>query len=173
MTNLLTLATNESAALTVWAPRRVAGTPALERDPASAALRITTGNGAAGAWVSTVWLEAGTYVVRGRIKTKDVATTSRQRLKGAALRVVAPRKLSAGLDWDWFPPHYSGDRERRGDLASPRCVRTRLTGTADWTEVAYEFELREPIADLEVLCELNADAGEAWFDLPSLLLTRK
>jgi len=173
VTHLLRLGTNESVELTNWTPRRVSGAPVIEQAPDGAALHLSTQNGSAGAWVSTVWLEAGTYAVRGRVKTKDVAATSRQRLKGAAVRVFAPRKLSAGLEWDWFPPHYSNDRERRGDIASPRCARTRLTGTADWTDVSYEIELREPVADLEVLCELNADAGEAWFDLKSLRLARK
>ena len=58
-------------------------------------------------------------------------------------------------------------------MASTNSANTRLTGTTDWTLVKYEIELRNPIADLQVLCELYAKSGEAWFDPKSLKITRK
>jgi hypothetical protein len=59
---------------------------------------------------------------------------------------------------------------RRGELCPSNCTPLRLTGTTNWTEVTCEIELRQPLADLEVLGELCA---EAWFDPRSLKIARK
>lgn len=47
----------------------------------------------------------------------------------------------------------------------------KLIGTSDWQKFTYEFQ--EPEAtDVEFICELKAQQGEAWFDLESLRLVR-
>ena len=46
-----------------------------------------------------------------------------------------------------------------------------VADTADWTRVSHDFELPEG-RDLELVAEIRANAGEAWFDLGSLHLTR-
>ena len=38
--------------------------------------------------------------------------------------------------------------------------------------MSYEFELRQPMADLAIHCELRAASGEAWFDSESLQIIR-
>ncbi len=46
-----------------------------------------------------------------------------------------------------------------------------VTATTDWTPVTHEFELSEA-RGVELVAEIRANAGEAWFDLGSLHLTR-
>ena len=48
----------------------------------------------------------------------------------------------------------------------------RLTGEHDWATVSHEFELRQPLADMQLQCVLQSTDGEAWFDLSSLRLRR-
>ena len=167
------LGLNETVHLADWDPRNVLSRPVLDRAQAPDALHITASKGSAGAWVHVAWLEEGAYTLSGRIKTAGVVPNPRQSLRGAGLRVVSTRKQNDGVHWDWFPFRESGDLARRGEMAIPNAPNPRLSGTRDWTVVTYQFELRQPLADLELLCELYADAGEAWFDLNSLQLTRK
>ena len=46
-----------------------------------------------------------------------------------------------------------------------------VSATTDWTPVSQDFDLPEG-RGLELVAEIRADAGEAWFDLGSLHLTR-
>jgi hypothetical protein len=43
---------------------------------------------------------------------------------------------------------------------------------ADWTRCTYEFEVQEPVADIELICELRGGTGAAWFDAGSLQLVQ-
>jgi spore coat protein H len=45
-----------------------------------------------------------------------------------------------------------------------------LSGTADWQEVSYSFEVPDSGAEVEFVCELRASQGEACFDGSSLRL---
>lgn len=47
-----------------------------------------------------------------------------------------------------------------------------LAGTTDWKQVTHDFELPAG-RDLELVAEIRADAGEAWFEIDSLKLTRR
>jgi spore coat protein H len=49
----------------------------------------------------------------------------------------------------------------------------RLTGDADWQTAEFAFEVAEPERAVVLVCELRADAGEAWFDPASLRLRRR
>ena len=174
MTNLLRLASGETASLSGWKSRTRSGSPGFnELDARSDALHIKTGDAAVGAWFTTVWLEEGRYVVEARVKTRGVTPLPNDPRGGASLRVFSQRKQTEGLNWGWFGNRKSGHPETRGEMATLRTIAPRLTGTADWTIVTYDFNLTEPMADLEILCELRAAAGEAWFDLQSLKLKRK
>ncbi|HEY2952475.1 MAG TPA: CotH kinase family protein [Verrucomicrobiae bacterium] len=171
---LVRLGPRESAPLSGWDNQVVAGDPVFAKlNAPSAALHITTKNSCSGAWFSTVWLEQGRYVVEGKIKTRAVVARPNDERGGAGLRVISQRKVSNGLSWDWFPYRESRDREARSEMPAPTSTSKKLDGTTDWTTVTYEFDLREPMADLEILCELRAKSGEAWFDLKSLKLTRQ
>jgi hypothetical protein len=45
----------------------------------------------------------------------------------------------------------------------------KLTGTMPWTDFKYPFEVSDD-GDVELICELRASNGEAWFDAGSLRL---
>jgi hypothetical protein len=129
---------------------------------------------AAGAWCTTVWLEEGRYRVTGKVRAQGVAANGRLTRSGVGFRVFSHRKLSTGVVWDWFPYRESNDFENRGELDSDRsdAPNKRLSATTDWVELSYDFDLRQPAADLEISCELRANQGEAWFDLDSLRIVR-
>jgi hypothetical protein len=81
--------------------------------------------------------------------------------------------LSNGSDWEWFPFKESQDLQLRGELPQIGESTARLSGDSDWIAVHYDFDLRQPVADLDIYCELRAAKGEAWFEVPSLKLIRK
>jgi spore coat protein H len=163
---------NQPVLLTNWSRRIQAGQPRLDLATEPDLLHLAATPGSIGAWLTTVWLEEGNYRIEGRVKTRAIQAGAGDPLAGAGLRVWSNRKITEGLQWSWFPYRESGDRLRRGEVVAPDFVPQRFTGSRDWTDVTYEIELRQPIADLEVRCELEADAGEAWFDLSSLRITR-
>jgi hypothetical protein len=171
--NLLQLGPGASTPLTNWASKTDAGHPAFSKSKEKpASLHISAGDKqSAGAWSTSVWLEEGTYRVVARIRTRDVVPSHNGARPGAGLRVWSKRKVTDGVHWDWFPYRESQEIETRADLPAIE-ESERLTGTTDWTEVSYNFELRQPIADLQISCELRARSGEAWFHLNSLKLTR-
>lgn len=170
--HVLRIATNETARLTDWKPRTAQGNALLERAESPAALHIAARGSSDAQWLTTVWLEEGSYRIEGRIKTRGVVADSNQVLPGAGLRVWSNRKVTDGVHWGWFPYNESHDFLHRGEVVSSNCVPVRLVGTQDWTPVTYDIELRQPMADLEVRCEFSGREGEAWFDPDSLRITR-
>jgi hypothetical protein len=75
--------------------------------------------------------------------TREIAADSRDRRAGAGLRV------------------------------SQQSAERKVLGTTDWNTVIYEFDVGSGIQDIELVCELRAAKGEAWFDADSLRLFRK
>jgi hypothetical protein len=47
-----------------------------------------------------------------------------------------------------------------------------LIGNAEWTDHAVEFEVNAAEQEVELICELRARAGEAWYDRESLRVRR-
>ena len=47
-----------------------------------------------------------------------------------------------------------------------------MSGERDWQLVTHEFKLRQPLADVQIQCALQASSGAAWFDLSSLKIRR-
>ena len=137
------------------------------------ALRIHVGDAPAfGAWVTTTWLEEGRYRIEGRVKTLGVQAEARDD-GGAGFRVWSSRKDTRGASWGWFP--YTSSRDPRGGGLIPvftNTVQLRLAGDKEWTTVTHEFELRQPLADVQIQCALQASSGAAWFDLSSLKIRR-
>lgn len=169
---------NETSAisLTGWRPQTdpdsEAGAPTLTQTTNPPALHLhANATGQVGAWSTTVWLDEGTYQVSARIKTRVKKTDSENRPVGAGLRVRSTRKQTEGSNWDWFPYRESRNPQQRGVLPALKTSR-RLSGTNDWTEITYDFDLRQPLADLEIHCELRSSEGEAWFDTNSLKIRR-
>ena len=44
-----------------------------------------------------------------------------------------------------------------------------LVSTTDWTELACEFDMSEEQPEVELVAELRATAGQAWFRTPARL----
>jgi hypothetical protein len=170
--NLTAQTLGEPVALSGWRPQVQSGRCLLEQTTAPEALHITTGEGGGAYWLTTVWLEEGRYRFEGRVKTKGVRADLDYPLAGAGLRVWSNRKMTDGVHWGWFPYSQSRDALRRGEIVATNCIPRRFIGSRDWFDVTYDIELRQPMADLEMRCEIHGDAGEAWFDLKSLRLTR-
>jgi hypothetical protein len=47
-----------------------------------------------------------------------------------------------------------------------------LVGDLNWSLLAVEFEVESEDRDVELICQVRASAGEAWFEEGSLLLRR-
>ena len=125
-----------------------------------------------GAWITTVWLEEGRYRIEGRVKTLGVESQARGE-DGAGFRVWSSRKDTRGASWSWFP--YGNSREGRLAGLIPVFAGTpqqRLTGDTEWTTVTHEFELRQPLADVQIQCALQGSLGAAWFELSSFKIRR-
>jgi hypothetical protein len=166
--------TNEEAAVLLvgWKTQPSPGDSTLSTTNDASVLHIQTKPpDTIGAWVTKVWLEEGSYRVTARIKARVTTIDPDDRFAGAGLRVQSHRKLTEGSSWDWFPYRESRNPQTRGILPPLKTSR-RLSGTNDWTEVTYDFDLRQPMADLEIRCELRANDGEAWFERESLKIRR-
>jgi spore coat protein H len=171
--HLLRLAPGDSIQLTNWNSRRASGSPFFDRSSNPAALHVRLKERGVGAWFTTVWLVEGRYRIEGRAKTSGVEADTSDSLEGTGLRVTSSRKQTDGLEWGWFPLRRGRDPRRRAEVQAPGFTPKRLVGTRDWTEVVYRIDLRQPMADLDVLYELRADSGEAWFDPGSIRLVRE
>ena len=168
------IALNAAIPLTGWKTQRDLGDVSfIQTTNFPPALRlVASGSPGFGCWTTTVWLEEGRYRIEGRVKTLGVESNT-GREGGAGFRVWSSRKETRGASWDWFPYNRARDPQHGGLI--PVLTRTplkRLKGDTKWTTVTYEFELRQPLADLQIQCALEASAGAAWFDLSSLKIRR-
>jgi hypothetical protein len=93
-------------------------------------------------WRTKATLEEGAYRFEGKIRTKEIRASGGEPQSGAGLRI------------------------------SGGGVTAELNGTQDWQKFAYPFRVPEGGGDVEVVCELRASRGEAWFDTASLRLVR-
>ena len=80
--------------------------------------------------------------MRGRIRTRGVQAAPDQRYPGGAAF-----RLSGGEHARLF------------------------TGDSEWTEFVHPFQIHDP-RDIELVTEIRAHAGEAWFDLKSMQLKK-
>ncbi len=170
--NFQAMVLNTPMPLTNWTMHREGDVGFSRTTNTPAALRLHASSGPGfGAWTTTVWLEEGRYRIEGRVKTLGVQSNERE--GGAGFRVWSTRKETRGASWSWFP-YGSGRDPRMGGLIPvfTNSVQHRLLGDKEWTTVAHEFELRQPLADLQIQCALQASSGAAWFDLSSLKIRR-
>ena len=67
---------------------------------------------------------------------------------------------------------------RKGEGAGLRISGTtqpranRLAGDSPWKRLDFEFEVAPSLDSVELVCELRATQGEAWFETDSLVLVR-
>ena len=95
-----------------------------------------------GSWRLPVWLPPGRYRLEGQAKTRGVAGLPSQTGSGAGLRVLGGRR-GRGL-WEFSP----------------------------WTTVQHTFVVQQDCEWVELIAELRAFSGSAWFDPESLRLVR-
>jgi hypothetical protein len=48
----------------------------------------------------------------------------------------------------------------------------QLVGTTHWQPLTFEFEIPDAQREVELVAELRATAGKAWFDLSSIRLVK-
>lgn len=107
-------------------------------------LHIQAGPRTSASWRTKVWLVPGRYRFEACVRAVGVKTLPFGRTSGVFLSVPG--------------------RNGRGSLP--------LTGDHDWTLLRVEFDLSKEETEVEMLCNLRAQAGEAWFELESLRLVR-
>lgn len=156
----LTFGSDGVARLADWKPRTEFGKPVLDETVEAGGkkmLHIGATNGSCvGSWSTKVRLGPGRYRFEGKIKCRGVLADPGDRKGGAGLRTADRRAAQ------------------------------KLSGDTGWTDVVFEFDLTEAqrefgfmgkiesvTPEVELLCELRAAKGEAWFDRESLRLLRK
>ncbi len=107
-------------------------------------LLIRAGPVTAASWRAVVLLKKGRYRFEGRARVAAVQPLPYGRHQGAALRVSGQTRASKGL-----------------------------VGDSTWQPLAAEFEVGAETTETELICELRATRGEAWFDFDSLRLVKR
>jgi hypothetical protein len=131
--------------LTGWRPQTDIGDPVLqkdEQDPNRPLLSIVAEDSCAASWRCTVVLDEGRYHFEGRLRLEGVKFGDRDPKTGAGLRISRSRFAK------------------------------KLTADCPWTPVTFEFEVQQAQTPVELVCELRASEGKAWFDQRSLRLRR-
>jgi hypothetical protein len=103
------------------------------------------GNRCFGSWRSRVLLARGAYSLRGRVRTEGVVPIADRKGTGAGLRL--------------------------GDSETPR--RNQAIGDSGWRMLEQHFEIHSSHEEVEIVCELRATEGRAWFDRASLAIVRR
>jgi len=97
-------------------------------------------------WRCRVLLGPGDYHFTGMVRTTGVIPVKDKKGEGAGIR-------------------FSQFNTNRANA---------VIGTSPWTNVQFDFQVPPgPNVEKELLCELRASKGEAWFDLDSLTLLKK
>lgn len=103
------------------------------------------------AWRTRVLLPPGRYCFEARVCTTGV------------VKLVEPLKPGQVLKGEG-----AGIRTSRAAATRPN----QVLGNSAWQLLQYEFEVTDANQPVELICELRAAAGEAWFELESLRLKK-
>jgi hypothetical protein len=138
---------DNSAKLTNWRP--ASNTPKGQQDQVKdaagkTALWLSAADQTKVSWRKRVKLEPGHYRFEGLARCTSVVPAG-----------VARKGEGVGL-------RISGTKQPRDN---------KLSGDSDWEKLTYEFDA-PPDSEVELVCELCASRGEAWFDTDSLKLVR-
>jgi len=107
------------------------------------ALHIFARSDTLASWRTKALLTRGRYRFAGKVRVKAVEPLGYGVHQGAGLRL-------------------SGSRRKCADLV----------GNSSWQELETEFEIDSQAEQVELICELRASRGEAWFELDSLRVLR-
>jgi hypothetical protein len=108
-----------------------------------AALHIGTTAETTASWHARVLVPAGRYRFQGEVRVAGVKPLPQGVYQGAGLRIGG------------------GYREQ-----------ATFTGDSAWQTVGTGFQVTQPLEEVELICELRARAGDAWFDVASLCVLR-
>jgi spore coat protein H len=108
------------------------------------ALAIHAGPVTSASWRTKVLLPPGRYRFEGAVKTSAIAPLKFGRNHGAGLRIAGPAIARSAL----------------------------LQGNQPWTQTQVFFNSSAREQEVELICELRASKGDAWFELESLRLVR-
>jgi hypothetical protein len=136
---------NDTLRLSGWGRRTQKGSPEFRLEKSSEGhdlLYLAADGDTICSWRTKTTLEEGAYRFEGKIRTKNVKPSSGEPNGGAGLRI------------------------------SGNGVAPELTGTQDWQSFSYPFDVSEGAGSVEVICELRASRGEAWFDMSALRVVR-
>jgi hypothetical protein len=106
-------------------------------------LHIVAGPQTLASWRAKALLERGRYRFEGRAKVAGVKPLASGIHQGAGLRIGGGVRQAANL-----------------------------LGDSSWQPLAVEFQVQEASREIELICELRASAGQAWFNLDSLRIVR-
>jgi hypothetical protein len=96
-------------------------------------------------WRRKVLLAQGRYEFQAQAKTEDVSP-----MQGQDDNAADEKGTGAGL-------RISGANRTEG-----------LHGTNDWKSMKFEFEIVEPVREVELVAEIRAMQGKVWFDKATL-----
>ena len=136
---------NSALHLTGWGHSSQMGSPQFNQskdDSGNEVLYLAANGNTICSWRTRLALEEGAYRFEGKVRTHNVKSSSGEPTGGAGLRI-------------------------HGGPVAPE-----LNGDQDWQKVSYSFRVPEGGGDIEVVCELRAARGEAWFDKSSLRVVR-
>jgi len=145
----LDLGSENRATVSGWEPEvaeaRIQALRSRHDNVEALGLRFQPGPGvAAASWRATVSLVAGRYVFTARV---------------SALGISAP-----GLT--------ASDSIGATIRVSGSTAAKRIASNVAWERLEHRFVVREP-GDVQLVCELRAAQGEAWFDVASLQLSKE
>ena len=144
---LLRFADNK-ARLTDWQPFDMPAGGKLEQSNSrdgKRSLAIVAGPVTSASWRTKVLLPPGRYRFEASVQISSVTAMSFGKNHGATLRVSGAQ--------------------------APRPV--GLLGSQSWKPMQVVFETTAPEQEVELICDLRASKGTAWFDLESLRLVRE
>jgi len=139
--------TDGAAALSNWQPVDAPAGGALTSNRSvegKRALSIQAGPVTSASWRTKVLLPPGGYRFEGAVKTAAVTPLKFGRNHGAGLRIAGPGLARSAL----------------------------LQRDQPWTRAQVLFNTSAREQEVELICELRASGGEAWFELESLRLIR-
>jgi spore coat protein H len=135
----------KTAQLKGWEIRKETEDATVDKVANDRGLHIATGASkrVVASWRTKVLLAAGKYRLEAKVKTENVAALQDQSGSGAGVRLSG------------------GGRTNAQD------------GTKDWTTLTHPFEVAQPTQEVELVLELRATAGQAWFDTQHLVLVKE
>lgn len=129
----------------VWAPRPTTDAMLMEDSPLGIkclVIGVGASNRATDSFRTKVLLQAGTYKVQARARVTEVAALAEPSGTGAGLRLSGGQRTN------------------------------KLEGTTDWTNIEHEFTVSAATQEVELVAELRATKGKAWFDVNSLQIAK-